>query len=254
MQAPLPEDALLSELVAFAHRVLPRCPPDIDPHHFGSKLAAYQYLAIAKEVVALAGGEPILDWGAGFGHVSFLLARLGAKVEAYDVTERFVEISRELLDTEGVTFSGRPPEAPLPYGDGQFKTALSVGTLEHVADEPRELAEVRRVLAEHGRFLIYHLPNRRSYIEKMARRAGRFYHERAYTKASARVLLAAHGFEVERVEPYHVLPRSSFSRHPAIRGFSERHYVSIDRFDDLLAHTPPLSLFVTAFTIHARRA
>ncbi|MFN7975096.1 MAG: class I SAM-dependent methyltransferase [Acidobacteriota bacterium] len=250
---PADGDRLLAELASFAERVLPRCPPDIDPHHFGSRLGGYQYLAIAAEAVGLASGATILDWGAGFGHVSFLLARLGARVEAYDVTHRFEEIDRTLLDTPGVRFARRPPDEPMPYEEGQFTIALSVGTLEHVTDEARALADVRRVLAPGGRFLIYHLPNRRSYIEAIAKRAGKFYHERAYTPASATALLQGHGFAVERVTPYHVLPRSSISRLGAMRSFSEKHYRGIDAFDAALAKIPPLSFFVTAFTIHARR-
>lgn len=247
------DEMLLAELVAFAGRALPRCPPGIDPHHFGTRLAACQYLGIAKEVVRIAGDGEVLDWGTGFGHVAFLLARLGREVRAFDVTREFWDVDPGLLQTPGVTFDGTVPGAPLPYPDGAFATALSVGTLEHCPDEPRALHEIHRVLRPGGRFLVYHLPNRFSWIERLARRAGRFYHERTYRPAGIRALFARHGLEVDAIRPYHVLPRSSFSRVAALRAVAESRYRAIDGFDRALARVPPLSLLCTAFTVHARR-
>lgn len=251
--APQPDDALLDELVAFAAEILPRCPPDIDPHHFGTRLAAVQYLAIAREVAAASGGHEVLDWGTGFGHVAFLLARLGATVEAYDVEPRFSAVDRRLLETPGISFRLGVQGAPLPYETGRFRTVLSVGTLEHVADEPRALDELARVTRPGGRLLIYHLPNRWSWIEAVAKRAGRYHHDRTYRPRECRELLARHGFAATRILPYHVLPRGTFSRNAALRGIAERRYRLIEGADAVLSRMPPLSLAVTAFTIHASR-
>lgn len=256
MHTPRPSQtdaALLDELVAFAAEILPRCPADIDPHHFGTRLAANQYLAIAREVIARSGGEEVLDWGSGFGHVAFLLARLGATVQAYDVEPRFSAVDRRLLDTPGISFTLGDPAEPLPYESGRFRTVLSVGTLEHVTDEARALDELARVTRPGGQLLVYHLPNRWSWIETLAKRAGRFYHERTYRPGECRRILASHGFDVARVLPYHVLPRGTFSRNAALRGIAERRYRAIDGLDAVLSRVPPLSALATAFTIHATR-
>ena len=250
-QPLLEEVALLDELASFTRRVAPRCPPNIDPHHFGTRLGAFQYLQIAREAHRLAAGSPVLDWGTGFGHVAWLLARLGSTVDAWDVTPEFEEIDDALLSSQGVRFRrGRPGEA-LPFEDGTFQTVISVGTLEHVDDEPAALAEIRRVVQTGGRFLIYHLPNRYSWIERIARHTGRFFHDRTYRPRECRDLLGRFGFDVEAVIPYHFLPRSSLSRVPALGSLTESRYRWVEGIDDVLARVPPLSLLVTAFTVHA---
>ena len=247
------EEKLLRDLCAFAEGVIPRCPPNIDPHHFGSLLAAYQYLEIAREVRAIAGAGAVLDWGAGFGHVTYLLARLGARVTAYDVTPEFRNIGTGLFDAAALELVLGAPADPLPFAEGSVDVALSVGTLEHVADEPRSLAELGRVIRPGGRLLVYHLPNRGSWIEALARRSGRFHHDRTYTPSSVATLLAHHGFDVDRVAPYHFLPRSSFSRNRRLRRVADRNYAAFERLDGLLSRTFPLSLLATALTVHATR-
>ena len=62
--------------------------------------------------------------------------------------------------------------------------------LEHVEDPDASLEEIRRVLVAGGTFYVYKLPNRTSYLEAIARRAGLYYHgelehDRVYDVRSA---------------------------------------------------------------------
>ncbi|MHB8492770.1 MAG: class I SAM-dependent methyltransferase, partial [Solirubrobacteraceae bacterium] len=160
-----------------------------------------EYEAIVARI-ARDRPERVLDWGCGWGQVSDLLVRAGLSVDSFDyrgdeapnaltTLERFPNISA-YISSDPVT---------LPYPDDCFQAVLSCGVLEHVMDPDGSLEEIKRVLAPGGTFYCFKLPNRRSYLEAIARAAGLFYHgqdpyDRLYTARSARALMQAHGFSV----------------------------------------------------------
>jgi ubiquinone/menaquinone biosynthesis C-methylase UbiE len=166
-------------------------------------------------VARIAGDRPghILDWGCGHGQVSHLLKRAGLEVSSFDF--------RPEQDEEGVRPLERYPDVEayiatsdprrLPYDDGAFDAVLSCGVLEHVEDPDASLDELRRVLRPGGTLYVYKLPNRYSYLEWIARRLGLYYHgklpfDRVYTVASARSLVAGHGYTVTEIRRANMLP------------------------------------------------
>ena len=171
-----------------------------------------EYLAIAKRLAAERAGR-VLDWGCGHGQVSHLLRRQGLEVTSFDYLEgsdpKVVRLER-FPDVEAHV-SGDPVR--LPFADGEFDTVLSCGVLEHVERPEDSLWELRRVLRPAGRLLIYKLPNRFSYLELIARRAGLYYHgaypnDRVYGRRTAIDLLDRHGFEVLEFRRMNMLPLS----------------------------------------------
>jgi SAM-dependent methyltransferase len=99
----------------------------------------------------------------------------------------------------------------LPFDDRSFDAVLSCGVLEHVEDPDASLDEIKRILVPGGSFYVYKLPNRRSYLEAIARRVGLYYHgalehDRLYDVTSARELLARHGFLVYEARLMNMLP------------------------------------------------
>jgi SAM-dependent methyltransferase len=109
----------------------------------------------------------------------------------------------------------------LPFAEGQFGAAFSVGVLEHVrelgGDERASLAELRRILSGRGVLICYHLPNRYSYIEAIRRRLNRTggdFHEYRFTGEDIENLCRDAAFAVLEKGRYGFLPRNSLSRLP----------------------------------------
>ncbi len=89
----------------------------------------------------------------------------------------------------------------LPFESASFDAVLSLGVLEHVAHTGESLDELRRVLEPGGTLYVFKLPNRYSYLERLAKLIGLYYHganpdEAVYTKRSALALVESHGFQI----------------------------------------------------------
>ena len=170
-----------------------------------------QYRAIVDRI---AGDDPgrMLDWGCGFGQVSQLLLEAGVDVVAFDYRpERPAPGVEPLERYPGLQAHVSPDPVALPFGDDTFDSALSCGVLEHVPDPGGSLDELRRVLRPHGTLYVYNLPNRWSYVERIARKLGLYYHgalpdDRVYTLRSAVALLERHGFRVVEARRARMLP------------------------------------------------
>ncbi len=176
--------------------------------------AAPQMREYAEIVARIARDDPglILDWGCGYGQIASMLVAAGLHVEAFEyqgadspnavVSLPFYPEIHAYISSEQVV---------LPYEDSKFDAVLSCGVLEHVRDPDGSLDEIRRVLSPGGLMYCFKLPNRHSYIERIARVTGRHYHgsdpfDRLYTLGSARRLFERHGFEVLEARYANMLP------------------------------------------------
>ncbi len=220
--------------------------------HLRSAPQMREYTAAADRIAADRPGH-VLDWGCGYGQMSHLLKERGVKVtsleydpEASDGTivrlERFPDIEAQMT-SEPVR---------LPYADGSFDAVLSMGVLEHVRDPAASLDELHRVLRPSGTLYVFKLPNRRSYLEAVAKRAGLYYHghlpdDTLYTRRSARELAAAHGFEVVELRLANMLPLGLTGRGGA------RFADAIWAANRALARVPALNQLATNVELVARR-
>lgn len=157
------------------------------------------------------GPRRILDWGCGFGQVSELLWRAGLDVTSFDYAPDAEEGVRTMERYPHLQVHLSSDPRRLPFSDGAFDAVLSCGVLEHVQDPDASLEEIRRVLIAGGTFYVYKLPNRTSYLEAIARRAGLYYHgelehDRVYDVRTARELLSRHGFTVREIRRANMLP------------------------------------------------
>jgi SAM-dependent methyltransferase len=208
-----------------------------------------EYVAIADRLAREQVGR-VLDWGCGHGQVSQLLRERGVETAAYDFRpdsepqviqlEQFPEIEAHI--------SSEPVR--LPFDSDSFDAVLSCGVLEHVQQPADSLGELRRILRPGGRLFVYKLPNRFSYLEAIARRAGLYYHgfypdDRIYDRRSAEALLAANGFTVDAFRRTNMLPLTI--AHPLAWRLSR----PIWELNRLLARVPGLSLLATNLELDA---
>jgi ubiquinone/menaquinone biosynthesis C-methylase UbiE len=166
----------------------------------------------AAERIAADGHRRVLDWGCGRGQMTRLLLDAGLEVEALEYRPGAPDALVPLEYFPGLRTHVASDPVHLPYGDDEFDAVLSFGVLEHVQDPDGSLEEIRRVLRAGGCLYVYKLPNRRSYLEWMARRLhlayyhGRLPNDRLYDPNEARTLLERHGFQVARLRYANMLP------------------------------------------------
>ena len=169
-----------------------------------------EYRAIYRRIARDKPGR-ILDWGCGHGHAAHALLQAGIDVVALehvpDATEGLTRLSY-FPDVEAV-ITAEPVRLPFP--DASFDAVLSLGVLEHVQDVDGSLEEIRRVLSPGGTFYVYKLPNRFSYLERIARLAGLSYHgerehDTLWTVSSAVEALDRHGFGVRDARRANMVP------------------------------------------------
>jgi len=170
-----------------------------------------EYQAMVARIAADAPAS-LLDWGCGLGQVSDLLLRARLNVTSFDYRGASAPDAIVALALfPGVRAYVSSDPRSLPYEDASFDAVLSCGVLEHVLDPDASLDELARVLRPGGTLYVYKLPNRFSYLEKIAKRIGLYYHgaephELLYTPATARALLERHGYTIREVRLANMLP------------------------------------------------
>ncbi|MDO9316071.1 MAG: class I SAM-dependent methyltransferase [Burkholderiaceae bacterium] len=96
-------------------------------------------------------GKQLLDCGCGKGHTSVMLAKRGALVSAFDISEPDLAIAARLAQSNGVEVRlSTLVFEELNYPDASFDLSFGACVLHHV-DIPRAMQELQRVLKPGGR-------------------------------------------------------------------------------------------------------
>lgn len=100
-------------------------------------------------------GKRVLDIACGTGEWLAELQRRGATPSGIDISTRAVDHCRLVLPGADIRLG---VAERLPFRDASFDLVTCMGSLEHFLDQPRALAEMRRVGIDDARFLIL-VPN-----------------------------------------------------------------------------------------------
>jgi len=121
--------------------------------------AAYELDLIRHEVAALPMLGLGLDLGCATGRIALELGASFAQAAGYDLSPHMVEAARanaRALGATNVAFAQLDLDAQdLPHADSSASfVVMNLGTASDVSNLPRVLAEIARVLAPGGRFLL----------------------------------------------------------------------------------------------------
>jgi SAM-dependent methyltransferase len=143
-------------------------PGQVDVDLLNEHLARYSFAG------RLARGKRVLDAGCGAGYGSAELAHTAASVVGADVAQEAVDFARGHYQAPNLTFE-RASCTSLPHPDGAFDLVVAFEVIEHLPDWRGFLAEVRRLLAACGQFVVS-TPNRLYYTESRGAEGANPFH------------------------------------------------------------------------------
>ena len=126
-----------------------------DQFHLGGAVAT----SWVETQLGAGPGQAVLDVGSGLGGPARLLAgATGAHVTGVDLTPHHVDgavaLSRSVAMQDRTTFV-LGDATRLPFGLGAFDAAVMLFVGMNVEDKPALVGEVRRVLRDGGRFVVF---------------------------------------------------------------------------------------------------
>lgn len=216
-----------------------------------NKVAVMMYIAMADEIKKALNQGRILDWGCGYGHLSYLLKHRGFKVESYDIN-REEELNR-VRKRFGVNCLYGDEKSEIPFSDGEFDAVVSCGVLEHVNNEDASLSEIYRILKENAYFFIYMLPNLYSYTEFIAHIENRGIHPKKYNRKQIKKSLVANGFEVLRISYCNAIPKNLTGISGILPYIYNRFYRQIVCLDRILTRVFPINNFCGVYSVVCRK-
>jgi SAM-dependent methyltransferase len=229
--------------------------------HLDQPIGIWNYIRIADDITSCFPRGHILDWGCGYGQMTFLLRRRGLQVTSFDVgnpDDKTPLPAIPLSNDLHVVRSAHP--TALPFGDASFDAVLSCGVLEHVdefserGNEVVSLREIARVLRPGGHFFVYQLPQRYAWQEAIIRRLRLGYaHPRRYTEREIAGMLNGNGFSVERIRRANMVPKNLTAVPEFVRSLYSRLSTPLLLVDRALCGFPGVRVFAGVLEISARR-
>ena len=111
--------------------------------------ASDQVIEPLLEAAEVDSGQRVLDLCCGQGNVAEALANRGCRVTCADFSPTMLAFARRRVP-DGVFIEADAQD--LPFRDNEFDVVVSNVGVCHVPDQPRALAEAKRVLRQGGRF------------------------------------------------------------------------------------------------------
>jgi len=134
----------------------------------GDLQVVYEHYHRYLFAAALAPGRRVLDLASGEGYGAALLGTQASEVLGVDIDEPSVEHARARYRLGNLRFARGDMLDLSELADDSFDLVTCFEALEHVADHDRLLAEVKRVLAPEGTFVVS-TPDRAVYSVEQGR-------------------------------------------------------------------------------------
>ncbi len=228
--------------------------------HLDQAIGIWNYIRIANDIARQVPPGDLLDWGCGYGQMTYLLKRRSFQVTAFDIGEPGevtlpdIPLSREFE----VVYNAHP--TTLPFTSNSFDAVLSCGVLEHVdedsqpGNERKSLHEIARVLRPGGVFLIYQLPQRYAWQEWVIRNLRLGYaHRRRFTAGEIVRMLQEAGYSVQSTRRANLVPKNLTGMPEGLRKLYSRFSEPLIALDDNLCKLPGLRHLAGVLEITARR-
>jgi SAM-dependent methyltransferase len=226
--------------------------------HLDQSICLWNYIRIADDIARQTRGD-LLDWGCGYGQMTYLLQQRGLRVTSFDVGPRDAQLPDiPICRNLNVVRSTDPTK--LPFASACFNAVLSCGVLEHVdegsqaGNELKSLREIARILRPNGLLLIYQLPQKNAWQESLIRRFKLGYaHPRRYKANEIIQMLRDTGYEVQRMRRANLIPKNLTGMPNILRRFYSLFSRLLIAIDGRLAQVPGFRQVAGALEITARK-
>lgn len=227
--------------------------------HLDQPIGVWNYIRIANSIARQIPAGHILDWGCGYGQMTYLLRRRGFRVTSYDLGTPDTPMP-DIPLSRGLDIVRTTHPTQLPFDDATFDAVLSSGVLEHVdehsepGNERKSLRELARVLRPGGYLLIYQLPQRYAWQEAIIRAWKLGYaHPRRYSAGEIMAMLDQAGFTSRRVARANLLPKNLTGLPTRVRKLYSRFSRPLIAADRVLCRIPVLNQFAGVLELTAQR-
>lgn len=212
-----------------------------------------KYVLKADKIKSELGGGKVLDWGCGYGQMSYLLFKRGIDVYPFDIgKENDIIFSSPLTESINLKSKISSEKIKLPYSDNFFDAVLSCGTLEHVENHKESLNEIKRVLKRGGTFFIFYLPNKFSYIETIMNFIKKSCHDTRYSIKEALNVLKESDFLPYKWGYEQILPNNVSFLPEIVRKLYGKLDILLQPAEKILVKIPILNLFSTTIWIFSK--
>lgn len=229
-------------------------PPDPYLTKIGREHESHRFLANATQgvyvrLVALLkeyaereygdiGSLRVLDWGAGKGHITYLMKQAGFAPTSCDVVSEAIDSSfgqdTPIIAEQAIDIVPLKHDWELPFEDNSFDMVVSFGVLEHVPNDQESLKEIHRILRPGGTFFFCFLPYWLSWTQRLAHLRGDFYHPHLYSKKRVTKLAETAGFDLGPVWHGQLFPKNNLA-----------YSNSTEKLDRTITSHTPLKYFST---------